>query len=137
MLEQGIVILVNTALASPPFVGGYYEVLPKGAGLPNWTYRTISDIPNTTLQSAKGLAMRRLQIDVYGGGGATQANLGSDAIDLASSIDNILNGYAGILPDTGATFVSSCFRSDIDDFYDSVNRSWRRMLEYEIQYAQS
>jgi hypothetical protein len=129
MLEQGISMLVNATISSPPFIGGFDVQLPKGAALPNWTYRNISDVPNTGLLFAKGLARRRLQIDVYGYAAA-------DAFTMASTIDGILHGFAGILPDPGATFVSSCFRSDIEDYYDEASRTWRRMLEYEISFGE-
>jgi hypothetical protein len=135
MLEQGIVILVNTSLSSPPFDGGYLGELPKNHPLPSWYYISISDIPDTTLTTAQGLSMRRLEINAIGGGGATQTNLGSDAINLAARIDAILHGFAGTLPDLDLTVVSSCFRSDIKDFFDPAARTNRRLLEYEILYS--
>lgn len=128
MVDIGISILVNSLLSSPPFNGGFFATLPKGQSLPNWTYRSITDKPDTTLTTARGLAMRRLQIDVYG------ATAG-DAITMAESIDQILHGYHGTLPDADVTWVGSCFRSDIEDFFDTAARTYRRMLEYEILYA--
>ncbi len=130
-LEAGIVARVNTALATtyPTAVGGFFAELPKDQTAPGWTYRTISNVPNTTLNSFKGLKMRRLQIDCY-------APTAAEVINLAKAIDASLNGFQGNLTDPDTTFVSSCFNSDVIDFFDSDPRRPRRMLEYEILFAQ-
>jgi hypothetical protein len=135
MIDQGIVMLVNAGLSSPPFVGGFDAQLPKDAGsgafsLPNWSYLIVYDHSDTGLQFAKGLTKRMLQIDCYG---ATPAA----ALTLSESIDAILNGFQGHLPDPDSTFVSSCFNSDKRNMFDDAPRSYRRMLEYELCYSQS
>src|SRR5579862_967177 len=119
-------MLVN-ARNSPPAQGGYFAELPEDYSLaaPAWTYRSVSQASNTTLTTSRGLAMRRLQIDCY-------AAAAADVIALADDIDKVLNGFQGTLPDPDATVVSSCFSSDVIDFFDDAPRSFRRMLEYEI-----
>jgi hypothetical protein len=139
VIDQGILMLVNNGLASasPPvaYGGGFLDQMaPPNAGYPFWVYRVISQVPNTGLLFAKGLRMRRIQIDVMGD--PSPAGNGSDALALADAIDGILNGYAGNLPDPDSTFVSSCFQSDLIDEYDTALRTPKRLLEYEIQFAQ-
>lgn len=124
-------MLVN-GQTSPPAVGGFFAELPKDYPLtvPVWSYRSISNVSNTTLTTSRGLNMRRLQIDCY-------AAKPADVITLAKDIDDVLNGFQGTLPDPDSTYVSSCFSSDVIDFFDDAPRSYRRMLEYEIFYAQN
>jgi len=127
----GIVKLVNAGLSSPPStIGGFFVELPKDQPLPSWTYLSAGQTSDTTLTSSKGLNRRRLQIDCYG-------TTAAEAITLGAEIDAVLNGYAGRLPDPDATFVSSCLSTDVMDFFDDARRSYRRMLEYEILFAQS
>ena len=76
--------------------------------------------------------MRRLEIICLGSDDAQ----GADALTLAYQIDNILQGFAGELPDPDSTFVSSCFQSDIhNDYYDSF-RTYGTKLEYEIYFSE-
>ncbi len=132
MIDIGLVMLVNNGLSSPPStIGGFFLQLPKNQPLPSWTYRGISQTPNTTLRSSTGLRQRRIQIDCYG----SRLGDGSDAIELAASIDAVLNGYQGTLPDPDSTYVSSCFQSDVIDFFDDSLRTYRRMLEYELLFV--
>jgi len=128
MIDQGIVMLVNAGLASPPFIGGFDSELPKDWPLPNWTYMIVYDHSETGLQFAKGPTKRMLQIDCYG---STPA----DAASLANSIDSVLNGYQGHLPDPDSTFVSSCFNTDKRSFFQDAPRQFSRMLEYTIWYS--
>lgn len=135
MIEQGIVKLVQSDLTVNALVpvGGFFAELPKDQALPNWSYRSISLVANTGLQFSTGLRMMRLQIDVYG----DINGRGADSIALAKAIDHVLNGFAGTLSDPDSTFVSSCFLSDEIDFFDDAGRTYRRMLEYEILFAQN
>jgi hypothetical protein len=71
----------------------------------------------------------RLQIDCYGD---TAAN----AMALARAISQVLDGYQGTLADPDSTFVSAVVPDGGMDFFDDARRSYRRMLEYEILYAQ-
>ncbi len=132
MLEEGIVILVNAGLGGTPN-GGFENQLPENfSTYPTWTYRNISRVPNTTLTTFTGLQMARLQIDCYGSSTA----LGADCAALAKLISAILNGYQGTLADPDATFVSSCFRSDLITYFDPAARTYRRMIEFEILFSQ-
>lgn len=145
MIEQGIVKLIQSAPSITPICpyGGYMaQLLPKDATafMPTWTWRIISNLPDTGLRFSRGLAFCRFQIDVYG----HPDRRGTDCLQLAAAIDSLLSGYQGTLPDAdplasppvAGTFVSSIFGFDqSDDFNDSL-RSYRRMLEYEINYSQ-
>lgn len=124
MIDQGIVMLINAA----GIPGGSMVELAKDQTLPAWTYLVVSQTSNRGLIFFRGLNTRRLQIDCYG-------NTGAEVIDLARRVDGVLEGFAGKLPDPDATFVSSCFNSDTQDFFDDAHRSYRRMLEYEINFS--
>jgi len=129
VIEEGIVQLVQSdagVKAIAP-LGGFLVQLPKDQTLPSWAYSVVSKVPNTSLQSARGLAMLRLQIDCDGSA--------PDVIQLAAAIDNVLHGYQGTLPDPDHTYVSCCFQSDTKDFFDDAGRTLRRMLEYEILFS--
>jgi hypothetical protein len=130
MIDLGIVMLVNAGLGSPPFVGGFDSELPKDAALPNYTYTIVFDHPDTGLEFFKGLSKLSFQIDCYG-------NSANDALTLSRSIDLILNGFQGVLPDPDATRVSSVMGTDRRNFFDDSRRTFRRMLEYEIWYFQN
>ena len=130
MIEDGIVMLVQadpTVLGLCP-VGGFYAVLPKGQALPCWSYIVVSEVSDYTLEGRADLTPRRLQLDLYGNGGA-------DVMNLGRAIDNVLSGYAGTLPDPQATIVQACFRSNEIDFpYDPDSRTFRRLLEYDLWF---
>jgi hypothetical protein len=132
MLEAGIVSLVQadpvvTGLCP---VGGFLETLPKDLPRPSWTYRMISDQSDWCLRGEHGFVKRRVQIDCFG-------DAAKDAVALARAIDRVLRGYQGILPDPEATIVFGCFRSDLmDPPFDAAARSYRRMLEYEIDFCE-
>lgn len=109
--------------------GGFLAGLPKDYRLPSWTYLVVSVTGDTMMQSVRGLAMMRLQIDCYG-------NTGDQVIRLASAIDGVLQGFSGDLTDTDLTWINSCLSSDMQDFpIDPDARTFRRMLEYEIWYS--
>lgn len=131
MLEAGIVRLV---MADPNVQklcareGGFAATLPKDKPLPSWTYRTISETGDPTLQGNWGFVTCRLQIDVM-------ANTAGEAQLLGRAIDWILNCYVGILPDEDHTQVYDCFRSDLMDVsLDPTTRRYTRILEYEINF---
>jgi hypothetical protein len=132
MLESGIVQLVmaDAAVLALSTTGGFLLSLPKDETLPSWTYRVISDVSSYTLDKSHGFVERRLQIDCYGAKSA-------EAMNLARAIDKVLSGYQGTLTDADATYVHGCFRSDLMDMFDEANRSFRRMLEYEVQFRES
>lgn len=135
MIEQGLVGLIqgNAGVRAIAAFGGFVSALPKDYPLPSWTHKTVSQPPSTTLTSFTGLRMRRWQIDCYG----TAASQGADTINLAKAIDTVLNGFRGTLGDLDATYVDSCFQSDLIDFFDDAGRTYRRMLEYEIWFVQN
>jgi len=131
MLEAGIVSLVmaDAGVLAITTTDGFLVTLPKDETLPSWTHLTVSDAGPYTLGGAHGFVTRRLQIDCFGSQRA-------DAISLAKAIDAVLSGYRGTLSDDDSTVVYGCFRSDRMDFpFDDASRTYRRMLEYEIQYA--
>jgi len=140
VLEQGLVLLIQTALAgSPPVAtvpGGFYAQLPKdqidATKTMAWTYRFIHSEPSYFIGGQDPFTAATVQIDCHG---YTQAN----AITLALAIDKILRGvFRGTLADPDATVVDSIFREPtfLDGFSDA-NRSYVRSLEYLINYIQS
>ena len=131
MLEAGIVSLVmaDAGVLAITTTGGFLATLPKDETLPSWTHLTVSDAGPYALGGAHGFVTRRLQIDCYGSQRA-------DAISLAKAIDAVLSGFRGSLSDDDSTVVYVCFRSDRMVFpFDDASRTYRRMLEFEIQYA--
>jgi hypothetical protein len=132
MLELGIkdLVMANAGVLAIAATGGFLLSLPKDAVLPSWTYRSISDVGKYALRGEHGFVTRRLQIDCY----ANPLNPGQ-VVTLAQAIDQVLSGYQGTLSDPDSTIVYGCFRSDLIDFFDDAGRTYRRMLEYEIQYC--
>ena len=131
MLEAGIVSLVmaDAGVLAITTTGGFLVNLPKDEALPSWTHQTISDAGPYALRGEHGFVTRRLEIKCFG-------NRRADAVSLAAAIDAVLSGYKGTLPDADSTVVYGCFRSDrMDAPFDEAGRTNRRMLEYEIQYA--
>jgi hypothetical protein len=127
-------MLIQSGLGSPPMaLGGYLAELPKGyiaeTNGPAYTYQFITDRPKPTLRGATGMAEACIQIDCFGPDGPS-------VISLARAINQKLHGFVGTLPDVDSTFVSCCFRSDAMDFpFDQYARNFRRMLEFELLYA--
>jgi hypothetical protein len=130
MLELGIVKLVmaDAGVLAVCSAGGYLLTLPKDAPRPSWTYRAISDHGTYALKGEHGFVTRRLQLDCFG-------TARQDAMLLGRAIDKVLGGYKGTLTDSDSTIVFGCFRSDLMDMpFDEATRSYRRMLEYEIDF---
>lgn len=134
MIEAGIVALVNgnagvaTVLNGNP--AGFLGSLPKNAALPSWAYLRVSLVNHTTLLSATGSAKLMLEINCYGAAAA-------DAVNLGKAVNAVMNGLGNTtLSDPDATWVSSCFLSDVEDYdLDPDARNYRRRLEYEICFA--
>jgi hypothetical protein len=125
MLEQGLVMLINTSLN---FIGGFANQLPSNATLPNYTFLTIHERTIAGLQVPGGMAQRRMEFNCFG---TTQAT----AFDLADRISAVLMGYRGILTDPDATQVDSIFPSDMIDFeQDPAARNYRRLIEFYVNY---
>ena len=136
MLEAGLVELVmaNAAVTAIAATGGFLLSLPKdqlSTVTASWSYQVISDHSVYGLRGEHGFVTRRLQVDCFSD--STHPGL---CITLAKAIDHVLSGFMGTLPDTDATMVFGCFRSDLQDFFDDAGRTYRRMLEYEIQFFQ-
>ena len=137
MVEQGLVMLIQSGLGTPPIApGGWAVELPKDQVSPAapmaWTYRSIDSDPTYLLNGQDGFTGWYVQIDCHG---YTMAN----AITLARAIDGVLRGgYAGTLPDPDHTVVVGIFRQNhfLDGFSDA-NRTYVRTLEYLIQYNQT
>lgn len=132
-LGNGLVLLIQSRLGSPPMaIGGFLAQLPKDyvadKSGPAYTYKFISDIPQKTLNGSTGFAFARVQIDCFA------ADAGS-MIALSKAIGLALVDYSGTLPDSDATFVDSCNRSDMMDFDPVAPSNYRRMLEFEIYYT--
>lgn len=129
MIEQGIVMLVqnDATVRSLCQNGGYWMSLPKDPNFPTWCYSVVSSVTEKTLDRQKLLCFERWQIDVY-------STDGSDCMQLACAVDDVLDHYTGVLPDPDATLVQGVFRSDLIDFFDTTVRNYRRMLEYELHF---
>lgn len=135
LIEEGLVLLVQSGLTVVTAPGGFFAQLPKdqiSAANPRaWTYRFITSEPNYNLNGQDGFTAATVQIDCHGYAAA-------DAIALARAIDKVLRGaFKGALADPDATYVDSIFRREpfVDGFSD-VNRSYVRSLEYLINYNQ-
>lgn len=131
MIEQGLVQLIQadkTVKAICP-EGGYFFQLPEAHKKPSWTYAVISDMSSYTLQGRDGLTRYRIQIDIYGTSAA-------DCLTLFQTIDNVISGYHGTLPDPDSTVVQGIFRDNITDFFDSDSRTYRRSVDYLIWFNQ-
>jgi hypothetical protein len=136
MIEQGLELLIQSALGNPPMApGGFNSQLPKDFISPTnqcaWTYRSITSEPSYTLGGQDGWTSLEIQIDCHGYSAA-------NAFTLARAIESILRGgYSGTLSDPDRTVVQGIFRTGtyIDGFSD-VNRSYVRTMEYVVQYAQ-
>lgn len=136
MIEQGLVLLIQSGLGSPPMApGGFAAQLPKdqiSASAPMaWTYESIDSLPEYLLSGQSDWTEWRVRINCHG-------NVMADAINLARAIDRTLRGLSvGPLPDPDHTFVHGLYResSFIDGFSDA-NRSFVRSFEYVIQYSQ-
>jgi hypothetical protein len=136
---QGIVQLVQKNATVQSICGGsstsgYLDELPKNAAIPNWTYMSVSNVPQYALIAQPGLVFARLQIDCYSyGEGGTASPQPGAVITLGEAIDAVLSGFAGTCPN--GVQVDSIFTEDKKDFpYDSASRTYRRMLEYRINY---
>jgi len=137
MVEQGLVLLIQSGLGVPPMApGGFAVQLPKdqiSVDSPKaWTYRSIVSEPTYVLEGQDGLTGWEVQLDCHG-------NTMLDAIALARAIDGVLRGgYSGALPDSDRTLVQGIFRQGtfLDGFSDS-NRSYVRTLEYLVMYYQT
>ncbi|HTF64547.1 MAG TPA: hypothetical protein VK638_17835 [Edaphobacter sp.] len=130
MIDQGLVLLLqgSPAVAAIAPTGGFNTQLPPDKQLPSWTFQLISSPSDLTLQGPISLTMARYQFDCYG---QTKAQ----TILLAKAINDVLDGFAGMLTDPDATIVQVAVRSNMLDFFDDDARNYRRMLEYQIQYV--
>src|SRR4051812_24491038 len=128
MIEEGLVKLIqgNSAVAAlTPAGGGFFVALPKGQTLPSWSYQSISDTADYCLDGTRGVAMRRVQIDVFG----SDESRGADCLALAAAINDACDGVVGLtMADTPPTYLSACIRSDVQDFFDDAGRTFRRMI---------
>ncbi len=131
MIEQGITLMVmaDATVKSLCAAGGFMGTLPKDQALPSWTYKVISDTSSISLKGRNKLTGQRWQVDVYGSDPAS-------CISLASAVDAVLDTANGTLADVDATVLQLCVRCGKEDFFDDVNRTYRRMLEYELWFAQ-
>lgn len=134
MLEDGLVNLVNSDPTVQTLTGGIggfsFDDLPQNLPLPTWSFRLFGGQSLPFLQGSKGIHWQRLEISCYSN--APQAAL---VMRLANAIDNVLEGFSGMLPDAspGQTYLDSCFSSNSPiDFFDGLNRTFRRVLEYRI-----
>lgn len=134
MLERGLYLQIQSGIGSPPLTaGGFLVELPKGyiarTNGPAYTYRILFDHPQTTLNSRTGFSRAMVQIDCY-------APDEPGVLALAKAVNLAIHGFTGNLPDSDATHVDSCLRSDTMDFpFDPDARNFRRMLEFTIFYA--
>lgn len=141
MIEEGLVLLIQTALAgSPPNLpgvpGGYGDSLPKDtitAATPMaWVYKTVSREPDFTLAGETDWAQWNVQIDCHG---KTKAN----AITLRKAIADVLSGgFRGALSDTDDTIVNGIFEEDSPPSgFSDANLTFVEALEYQVLYRQT
>ena len=127
--ESGLVQLVQSdPTVASISTGGWLRELPPKTVLPAWTWFVVTDKPNVGLIFTTGQTTRLIQVDCFG-------DTASDTVNLAAAIDNVLNGYSGVLTDTSPPTVriQVCYRTDLmDEPFDPDARNFRRMLEYEV-----
>ena len=131
MIEAGLVLRINSDAAVKALIAspGGFTGVPKGQPLPTWTYRWVSDNTQMALCSVTGLTFARVQIDCYG-------NQKAEVVNLGKAITQVLNGFKGTLTDIDNIIVDSIFRSDMHDpEEDEAGRTWRRVLEFEVNYV--
>jgi hypothetical protein len=136
VVEQGLELLIQAGLGSPPIaLGGFGTKLPENyisqTNPMAWTWHSIVSTPTYTLNGQDGFTGLEIQIDCHG---FTMPY----AMTLARAIDGVLRGgYHGALPDSDHTLVHGIFRMgpSVDGFND-VSRSFVRSLEYLINYSQ-
>ena len=133
-IEQGIVLLIQSGLGSPPIApGGWNTKLPQNLLsdlVPMaWTYRTINSGSSYTLTVQDGWTALEIQIDCHGMTAAL-------AQTLADSIQDVLRGAPALtLDDDDSTVVQGIFSKDTQlDGYSDENRSYVRTLEYTINF---
>lgn len=133
VIEQGLVMLIQSGLGSPPLCqGGFLDTLPENfiSASQQFGYmcRIISDSADHGLTHSVGQEKIRYEVNCY-------SYTGAGVLQLAKLIDQVLQGFAGVLPDPDSTTVYCSMRSDRMDFpYDPNARNYRRMLEYEISF---
>lgn len=134
MIEQGLVMLIQSRIGSPPMaVGGFAGQLPTNLlGSPAYVYSVINDPANTTLRGTRGFGNRMMEFKCYG----PSALL---CQQLANAIDNVLDGFrCGTLPDPDATRVDSIIRTDrIGPTFSDSARNHMITLEYSIWFYSS
>lgn len=135
-IEDGLVLLIQSGMGSPPMApGGFMVKLPKDLIVPGstttkaWVWKAISSTPTYILEGQDGFTALHWQIDCHG-------LTATDSIDLANAIDAVLRGgYMGTLPDTAQTVVQGIFgETGPHDGYDSDSKTYVRILEYLINY---
>ena len=143
MIEQGIVLLIQSGLGAPPLApGGFAAQLPPNQISPDapmaWTWRSLSTPTAYTLEGPDGFGEWDVEIACHG-------NTMDDALILARAIDNILqppsNGrsasFQGQLTDPDSTIIQGIFNGAVAvDGFSDADRSYVRTLEYRIQYNQ-
>lgn len=126
MIREGLVKLVNAGLGSS--IGGFGVELAKDQPLPSWSYTYVSSEEKVCQGGEHGFVLAPIQVDCYA------ASL-AEALALSRSIDAILNCYRGALPDADATYVHGCFPAGETDLSDDAGRTFRVMLQYDVQYT--
>jgi hypothetical protein len=136
MVEQGLVMLIQAGLGSPPVIlGGFSDMLPKDTISQTtpmaWVYHSISSDPSFKWSGQSSWTDWYVQIDCHG-------YAADDALSLMRMIDNILRGpFHGRLPDPDATLVHGIWREAPNiSGYSDANRTYVRSLEYKVQYLQ-
>lgn len=126
-------MLIQSRIGSPPICpGGFLGTLPENFISSDnrlaYTYKVISDRPDTGLTHSVGFDLARFEINCF-------SFDRPGVILLSKAINLVLQGFHGILPDADATQIYCCKRSDLKDFDTDPNaRNFRRMLEYEISF---
>lgn len=128
MIEQGIVILVNSTLG---ITGGYFLQVPPNTPFPSWAWEIFKEMPLPALQSPDGFRRAMFRVKCYGNPNGD----GADAMTLAYQITGVLNGYQGTLADPQSTKVSCCLQKGMLDRFDSTARNKMRQLDFEIEYS--
>ncbi len=124
-LESALGNLIE--VATTPLADRIYPLqIPSSAGLPNAVYQRISTRREPTLAGPNGLALARVQIDIFA---ATKAEVDS----LATTVRGLLDGYRGT---TSGVKIQETRLENEQDQFETNTEVWRVILDFIIRFEE-
>ena len=130
MIEEGLHALILADTATQSLIAGrlYPVIWPDVPTFPLCTFQRASTSTQSVLSGPLSLQTCRVQYDAW-------SQRYSDVKALFAAIDNVLNGYAGTLPN-GTRVVDITLDSSLD-LYDSVALAHRVSSDYLVTFYTS